>query len=181
MFVERIALVQVEDSATLAIEALDGLNLGVIVVAHATDRVLLANEIARRLASELGTVALHAALREAIAASVAVRLALPSGRRVFLRARRLRDGWLVTLRSEVLREDDLLDVLRRRFALSLRERQVIALVRGGHSNEHISRELGISVGTVKQYLNRVFKTFDVHSRGELVAAIERIAREQLTP
>ncbi len=178
---ERIALVHVEDSATLAIEALDGLDLGVIVVAHSTERVLLANEIARGLASELGMRALHAALREAIAGSQAIRLALPSGRRVFVRTRRLRDGWLVTLRSEVLREDDLLDVLRRRFALSVRERQVIGLVRGGHSNEHIGRELGISVGTVKQYLNRVFKTFDVHSRGELVAMIERIAREQLTP
>ena len=170
------------DDSHLALAALDGLELGVIVCAPAGDRVLLANETARRLTDELGQLALQAALRDAITSSLttAVRLALPSGRRVFVRTRRLRDGWLVTLRGEVLREDDLVDLLRR-FGVSLRERQVIALVRSGHTNEHIGRELGISEGTVKQYLNGVFKTFDVHSRGELVALIERLAREQLTP
>lgn len=173
--------VQLDDSH-LALAALDGLDLGVIVCAPAGDRVLLANETARKLTDELGQPALQAALRDAITSSLttAVRLALPSGRRVFVRTRRLRDGWLVTLRGEVLREDDLVDLLRR-FGLSLRERQVIALVRVGHTNEHIGRELGISEGTVKQYLNGVFKTFDVHSRGELVALIEQIAREPLTP
>ena len=171
----------VDDSAHLAIEALEGLDLGVMICAHSADRVLLANETARRIVGELGLAPLRTVLRDATAADAAsvVRLALPSGRRVFVRTRRLRDGWLVTLRSEVLREDDLFDVLRRRFGLSLRERQVIALVRGGHSNEHIGRELGISEGTVKQYLNHVFKAFDVHSRGELVALIERMAREHV--
>jgi len=167
------------DDSQLALAALDGLDLGVIVCAPAGDRVLLANETARKLTDELGLLALQAALRDAIASSP-TRLALPSGRRVFVRTRRLRDGWLVTLRGEVLREDDLVELLRR-FGVSLRERQVIALVRSGHTNEHIGRELGISAGTVKQYLNGVFKTFDVHSRGELVALIERLAREQLTP
>jgi DNA-binding CsgD family transcriptional regulator len=42
----------------------------------------------------------------------------------------------------------------------------------------MGRELGISVGTIKQYLNHIFKAFDVHSRGELVALIERIAHDQ---
>ena len=170
------------DDSHLALEALDGLDVGVIVCAPSGDRVLLANETARRLTDELDVRALQAALRDAITSALtsAVRIALPSGRRVFVRTRRLRDGWLVTLRGEVLREDDLVDLLRR-FGLSLRERQVIALVRAGHSNEHVARELGISVGTVKQYLNGVFKTFDVHSRGELVALIERIARDHITP
>jgi DNA-binding CsgD family transcriptional regulator len=173
----------VADEPKLAVDALDALDLGVVVCAPALDRVLFANEAARRLLREIGADHVHPSLRAAIASSrqlmAAVRLALPSGARLFVRTRQIRDALLVTLRGEVLREDDLFELLRRRFDLSIRDRQVIALVRVGHSNQHIAEALGISVGTVKQYLNRVFKTFDVHSRGELVALIERIAREQL--
>jgi DNA-binding CsgD family transcriptional regulator len=166
----------------LAVDALDALDLGVVVSTPALDQVLFANEAARRLLRELGADRIHPVLRAAIESSrqltSAVRLVLASGR-VFIRTRQLQNALLVTIAREVLREDDLFELLRRRFTLSIRDRQVIALVRAGHSNQDIGRELGISVGTVKQYLNRVFKTFDVHSRGELVALIERIAREQL--
>jgi DNA-binding CsgD family transcriptional regulator len=164
--------------------------MGVMICTRALDRVLLANEAAHRLLGELGvTHSIQPALRQAIAASRehealisaftrAVRVALPSGRRLFVRTRPLRDALLITLTGEVLREQELFELLQRRFDLSIRERQVIVLVRAGHGNEHIGRELGISVGTVKQYLNRTFKAFQVHSRGELVALIERIARDQ---
>jgi len=182
-------MVPVEDAAKLAVEALEALDLGIVVCTPELDRIVLANEAARGLLREFGVVDLHAALRIAITGSMqratpqgatsSVRLVLPSGRRLFVRARRLRDSLLATLRGEVLREEDLSDTLRRRFDLTVRERQVVALVRVGHSNEDVGRELGISVGTVKQYLNRVFKAFDVRSRGELVAFLEQIAREQL--
>lgn len=184
-----IAPTRLEDQANLAVEALGGLDVGVVVCAHELDRILLANEAARRLLRELGSTHFHPALQQAIAASrecealsgaftPAARLALPNGRRLFVRTRPLREALLVTLTSEVLRESELFELLHRRFGLSNRERQVIALVRAGHSNEHIGRELGISVGTVKQYLNHIFKAFNVHSRGELVALVERIARDQ---
>jgi DNA-binding CsgD family transcriptional regulator len=177
-----------DKDATLVIEALGGLDIGIVVCAHELDQIVFANEVARQQLRELWSPVLHPTLRAAIATSreresvagpftPAVPVQLPTGRRLFLRTRSIGDrSLLVTLTSEVMRERALYELLHERFHLSVRERQLIALLRAGYSNEHIGRDLGISVGTVKQYLNRVFKTFDVHSRGELVATIERIAR-----
>lgn len=174
----------------LALEALGELEIGVFVCTSQIARFLLANETARRQLRDLGTTRIHPSLKAAIASSMereslagtftfAVPLELPSGRRLFVRTKPLvNHRLLVTLSGEVLRERELLELLHERFELSVRERQLIALLRAGQSNERIAADLGISVGTVKQYLNRIFKTFDVHSRGELVALIERVAREE---
>lgn len=177
----------------LALEALGELEIGVFVCTSQIARFLLANETARRQLRELGTARIHPTLKTAIASSMerdsvagtftpAVPLELPNGRRLFVRTKPLaHHRVLVTLSGEVLRERELLELLHDRFQISVRERQVISLLRSGQANEQIARELGISVGTVKQYLNGIFKTFDVHSRGELVALIERIAREEPPP
>lgn len=173
----------------LALEALGELEIGVFVCTSQLARFLLANETARRQLRDLGATRIHPSLKAAITSSKereslagtftpAVPLELPNGRRLFVRTKPLANHrLLVTLSGEVLRERELLELLHDRWQLSVRERQVISLVRAGQANEQIARELGISVGTVKQYLNGIFKTFDVHSRGELAALIERIARE----
>jgi DNA-binding CsgD family transcriptional regulator len=175
--------------AALAIEALGGLDIGVVVCTRALDQILFANEAARLQLRELWSPVVHPTIRAAIATSreresvggpftPAVAVLLPTGRRLFVRTRLIGGSVLVTLTGEVMRERALYELLHERFRLSVRERELIALLRAGYSNEQIGRDLGISVGTVKQYLNRVFKTFDVHSRGELVATIERIARDK---
>ena len=51
--------------------------------------------------------------------------------------------------------------------LSLREKQVVALVRQAKMNKEIAHELHLSEGTVKEYLNRIFRKLDVTNRTEL--------------
>lgn len=52
--------------------------------------------------------------------------------------------------------------------LSPRERQILALLCDGLSNKLICRRLGISVGTVKVHLSRIFRELGVGSRLQAV-------------
>ena len=51
--------------------------------------------------------------------------------------------------------------------LSFRERQIVDLVRQAKANKEIAYELHLSEGTVKEYLNRIFRKLEVKSRTEL--------------
>ena len=53
--------------------------------------------------------------------------------------------------------------------LSRREREVVALVVEGRSNDEVGAELGIGVTTVETHLRRIFERFGLRSRTELVA------------
>jgi DNA-binding NarL/FixJ family response regulator len=53
--------------------------------------------------------------------------------------------------------------------LSRRERQVVALVVEGRSNDEVGAELGIGLTTVETHLRRIFERFGLRSRTELVA------------
>jgi DNA-binding NarL/FixJ family response regulator len=53
------------------------------------------------------------------------------------------------------------------FPLSHREEQVTALIRQGKANKIIAFELGLTTGTVKEYLFHIFKKLGVHNRTEL--------------
>jgi DNA-binding CsgD family transcriptional regulator len=55
--------------------------------------------------------------------------------------------------------------------LSLREREVAALVARGESNRTIGQSLGIAPKTVEQHLSAVFAKLRVSSRTQLVAAL----------
>ena len=61
--------------------------------------------------------------------------------------------------------------------LTIRERQVVRLIRFGKLNREIASELNLAEGTVKEYLNRIFRKLDVKNRTELAvwALIHRIA------
>jgi len=48
--------------------------------------------------------------------------------------------------------------------LSPRQRQILALVQAGKVNKEIARELGISLGTVKQHVVAIFKRLNVKNR-----------------
>ncbi|MBI2394385.1 MAG: response regulator transcription factor [Deltaproteobacteria bacterium] len=61
--------------------------------------------------------------------------------------------------------------------MSLRERQIVLLLRGGLTNRDIAEKLQLSEATVKTYLSRVFEAFQVTSRTALLAAVERIRSE----
>jgi len=52
--------------------------------------------------------------------------------------------------------------------LSGRERQVAALIYGGHSNKIIGRKLNIREGTVKQHAHAIYRKLGVRNRSEIV-------------
>lgn len=56
---------------------------------------------------------------------------------------------------------------RRKIALTPREREIVALLRQGLRNKQIAGEMGITEGTVKIYLFRLFHKLGVRNRFEL--------------
>lgn len=48
--------------------------------------------------------------------------------------------------------------------LSSRERQLAAGVYAGKSNTAMAAELGLSDGTIKEYINRIYRKLGVHNR-----------------
>jgi DNA-binding NarL/FixJ family response regulator len=56
---------------------------------------------------------------------------------------------------------------RRRAQLTPREREIVGLLRQGLRNKQIAVEMGITEGTVKIYLFRLFHKLDVRNRFEL--------------
>jgi DNA-binding CsgD family transcriptional regulator len=55
-------------------------------------------------------------------------------------------------------------------ALTTREREVLALVRQGLTNQVIARRLGLSAHTVRKHLENIFARLDVQSRTAAVTA-----------
>jgi len=51
--------------------------------------------------------------------------------------------------------------------LSYRERQVVKLVQQAKLNKEIAHELNLTEGTIKEYLNRIFRKLGVKNRTEL--------------
>jgi len=60
--------------------------------------------------------------------------------------------------------------------LSVRERQLVDLLRRGQSNHQIAVTLRLTEGTVKIYLHHLFRKLAVESRMQLVARIEELVR-----
>ena len=51
--------------------------------------------------------------------------------------------------------------------LSLRQRQIIDLISRGKANKEIGFALGLTEGTVKEYVNRIFKKVHAANRVDL--------------
>jgi len=62
-------------------------------------------------------------------------------------------------------------------SLSLRENQIVDLVSQGRLNKEIAYELHLAEGTIKEYLNRIFRKLEVTNRTELAiwAVTRRLA------
>lgn len=61
--------------------------------------------------------------------------------------------------------------------VTFRERQIISLVAEGKTNKEIAFQLLLTEGTIKEYLNRIFRKFGVSNRTELAVR----ALTQTTP
>jgi DNA-binding NarL/FixJ family response regulator len=70
----------------------------------------------------------------------------------------------VVARLHTAEPDRLAAALRKVERLTPRERDVLALVRRGLSNQEIGRELHLSEGTVKQHVSSILRGLDVENR-----------------
>jgi DNA-binding NarL/FixJ family response regulator len=52
-------------------------------------------------------------------------------------------------------------------ALTVRENQITSLVRTGAANKQIAYQVHLTEGTVKEYLNRIFRKLELNNRTEL--------------
>ncbi len=102
-------------------------------------------------------------LKTAPMAEVAEAIRAAAGGGTWFTAEQLRSG----TRDEVL--------------LTPREREVVALVLGGHSNDEIGVRLGLKRKTVEAHLSRLFSRFGVASRLELGLRAEREGWLDLVP
>ena len=64
-------------------------------------------------------------------------------------------------------DKDAFEVYDRWLSLSTRERQITYFTCLGYKNDQIAFQMGVSVGTVKSYLQHVFLKMDVSSKTEL--------------
>jgi DNA-binding CsgD family transcriptional regulator len=60
--------------------------------------------------------------------------------------------------------------------LTLREGQIARLVAIGSTDKEIARELDISPLTVATHLRHIYRKFDVHKRGAMVAMLMRVGQ-----
>jgi DNA-binding NarL/FixJ family response regulator len=78
-------------------------------------------------------------------------------------------------------DKDAFELYDRWLALSPRERQVTYLTCLGYKNEQIAFHMGVSVGTVKSYLQHVFLKIQVPSKTELRLKFHGFDFEQNPP
>lgn len=159
---------------------LDALDFGVAVVSTRLDRIYHRNALAEQILTELGgPKKLPGEVVEAFAGRLsdharlpAVRISARNGSTFFVRARlaTMRSPKAVlTLTPAVVREQDLGQVVSRRFGLSTQHARVIKLLRCGLSNREIAGQLGVSPITVKHYLSEALTAVGARSRLELVS------------
>lgn len=64
------------------------------------------------------------------------------------------------------------------FSLTIREREVIALVCMGHRNYEVAELLGIEYATVQTHLQNIFRKFGLRSRKEIRSALQSWPAEE---
>jgi DNA-binding NarL/FixJ family response regulator len=60
-------------------------------------------------------------------------------------------------------------------ALTPKQREVARLAAHGLTNEHIARELAITVGTVKIHLTQVYRRLGIPTRVQLILRAQELA------
>jgi DNA-binding NarL/FixJ family response regulator len=168
---------------------LDQLDSAILLLAPTLDEIRLRNTHATALLHALGAcaavppAALIATIESGLATATGagfsqiVSLPTPAGRYA-VRVRRLPSsrGVLVeaTLAISHEHQRELAEALFARRGLSRRDSRIVARVCAGLSNVEIAHEMGLTCGTVRQYLSSIFAVFGVHSRTQLIGAIESL-------
>jgi two-component system response regulator NreC len=58
--------------------------------------------------------------------------------------------------------------------LTRRERQILALIGAGHTNQEIADDLSLSVNTVQAHRSHIIDKLDIHTRAELMRYAIRV-------
>lgn len=164
---------------------LDVLDQGIVVCNRSLARIRLANREALAALAAFGAgeglpAAIPAALGELVEDrfSRATEIVARGGQRYFVRGRLLGDplgGALILINVARMRRETLIDALHRRFGLTRRQAELVVLVRDGLSNEDAATSLGITGGTVRQYLTVIYEKVGVSSRTQLVAVVAELS------
>jgi DNA-binding CsgD family transcriptional regulator len=183
---------------TLCLRVLEHMNIGVIACDDDLN-VLAATPTAQALLSELdGAPALGKRVPEPICAAacscleradevagrrriVPLRVETSDGKKVMYVASKRVSGLApatvaIRIHRERLSDSDLLESLARKFDLNARDRRMLVLLRQGMKNGAIAESLGLTLGTVKVYVHDLFEKLSVHSRGELMAVLDRFRK-----
>ena len=79
------------------------------------------------------------------------------------------NGKIASQEFEIFPEDEA--VRKQWFSLTIRERQVVALVCMGYRNYDIASMLGVSYPTIQTHLQKIFHKFGLRSRNEIRVAL----------
>lgn len=110
-----------------------------------------------------------------------IQAALDAGALGYLQKSASRDDLLAALRAVAQGRRYLAPELERRLgamrrgpAITVREREILALVAAGRANKEIAANLGISEDTVKRHVSHILEKLNVHDRAQATAeAIRR--------
>ncbi len=181
------ASLELDDTISVVAETDRGEEAVAAYVAH-KPRVVLMDLQLPGLGGGGATVALRARDAEArvlIFSSFArddeIQAALDAGALGYLQKSASRDELLTALRAVAQGRRYLapelerrLGTLRRGPAITLREREILALVAAGRANKEIAATFGISEDTVKRHVSHILEKLNVHDRAQATAeAIRR--------
>ncbi len=78
----------------------------------------------------------------------------------------------VELAADAEQTDGAVSLRPRHAPLSLREQEVLALVRAGLSNREIAGRIYVATGTVKRHLHNILSKLNARNRAEAVSVFE---------
>lgn len=77
---------------------------------------------------------------------------------------------LVAMQPQAEREISIPNSYAGMDSLSAQELEVVRLLHGGCTNQEIAHQMGLTLGTIKVYLNRIYSKLGVRSRTQAVLA-----------
>lgn len=170
-----------DPAAMLAYRTLELIDLALVIWDREARRVALGNERGRRILRAIGGTVDDpppplGALLTAVDAGPAHGELTVDGARFVVQAMRVDASAhlvLFTAKPAPSSHD-----FAGRYGLTERERDIVEGVCRGRSNGEIARETRLTVGTVKQYLNRIFAAVGVHNRVQLIVVAIAHGRHQ---
>lgn len=75
--------------------------------------------------------------------------------------------------------DRAIGAMAKRFGLSAREEEIVALIARGYTYPQIAETLSITLETVRSHSKSIYRKMDVHKKQELIQIIENCRRNEL--